>query len=470
MSTEPTAITQGQKSSLDRTLSIFADVRPGEGVTALLLAFNVFLLLGSYYLLKTVREPLILTESGAEVKSYAAAGQALLLLFLIPAYGSFAAKVDRLRLIRWVTLFFISHLGVFYVLGAAGTHIGVAFFLWVGIFNILVIAQFWAFANDVFTEDQGKRLFPMVGVGSSLGAWIGSLTAGQLFEVFEPASAPYSMMLVAGSILALCIVVTQIVNRRESDRASEQKETAEKPLGKEGGFKLSSFSSGYLLLIAILIFLLNGVNTTGEFILGKLVTAEAVAAAGSAADASAQIKQFIGSFYGNFFGWVNLISFLFQLLLVSRIFKYIGVRGAMFILPCIALGSYSLLIFMPMLGIVRIAKIMENSTDYSIQNTARHALFLPTSREGQVQGEGCHRHVFLANGRSLAGPDRLRWCPDGFRNQTLRPGQCRSRRGLAVHCRGHQPRTPQDQQKTPRRHSPKQPEPTGDDAHDVANT
>ncbi len=154
-------------------------------------------------------------------------------------------------------------------------------------------------------------------------------------------------------------------------------------------------------MIALLILLLNGVNTTGEFILGKLVTAEAVAVAGAASDASAQIKQFIGSFYGNFFGWVNLISFLFQLLLVSRIFKYIGVRGAMFILPCIALGSYSLLIFMPMLGIVRIAKIMENSTDYSIQNTARHALFLPTSREAKYKAKAAIDTFFWRMGDLL---------------------------------------------------------------------
>ncbi len=377
---------EDRKGPIETALSLFADVRPGEGPTALLLALNVFLLLGSYYLLKTVREPLILTESGAEVKSYSAAGQALLLLFLIPAYGSFAAKVDRLRLIRWVTLFFISHLAIFHLLGEAGVHIGVAFFLWVGIFSVLVIAQFWAFANDVFTEDQGKRLFPMVGVGSSLGAWIGTLTAQRLFDVFEPAVAPYRIMLVAGALLGVCIIVTQIVNRREALRAAGRQGEAAKPLGKEGGFKLI-FKQRYLLLIAILILLLNVVNTTGEFILGKLVLAQAVAAVGDVAGAPAQINQYIGSFYGGFFSWVNFLGFLFQLLLVSRIFKYIGVRGAMFILPCIALGSYALLIFMPVLGIVRIAKIMENSTDYSIQNTARHALFLPTSREAKYKAK-----------------------------------------------------------------------------------
>ena len=63
---------------------------------------------------------------------------------------------------------------------SAGLHIGIAYFLWVGIFNLMVIAQFWAFANDLYTPEQGKRLFPLIGVGSSLGAWVGSVRAGQL--------------------------------------------------------------------------------------------------------------------------------------------------------------------------------------------------------------------------------------------------------------------------------------------------
>ena len=56
------------------------------------------------------------------------------------------------------------------------------YFLWVGIFNLMVIAQFWAFANDLYTPEQGKRIFPLIGVGSSLGAWVGSVRAGQIVE------------------------------------------------------------------------------------------------------------------------------------------------------------------------------------------------------------------------------------------------------------------------------------------------
>jgi len=95
----------------------------------------------------------------------------------------------------------------------------------------------------------------------------------------------------------------------------------------------------------------------------------------------------IGAFYGDFFGWVNLLGLLLQAFVVSRLFKYVGVRGALFALPLIALGSYSLMAFIPILSVVRVAKVLENSTDYSIQNTARHALFLPTSREAKYKAK-----------------------------------------------------------------------------------
>ena len=138
----------------DRLLSAFASVREGEGIGALLLATHVFLLLSAYYILKTVRESLILTEGGAEIKAYSSAAQAMLLLLVIPAYGWLASKMKRDRLLTFVTLFFGSHLLVFVLLSGRGVHVGVAFFLWVGIFNLFVISQFWALANDLYEEEQ----------------------------------------------------------------------------------------------------------------------------------------------------------------------------------------------------------------------------------------------------------------------------------------------------------------------------
>src|SRR4029079_12462222 len=129
---------------LERSLRLFADARAGEGGTVLLLALNVFLLLASYYFIKPVREALILSGEGAEVKSYAAAGQALLLLLLVPAYGRWADRLPRRGLLNSVTAFFIVCLVGFYVLARAGVPVGVPFFLLVGLFNLMIISQLWS--------------------------------------------------------------------------------------------------------------------------------------------------------------------------------------------------------------------------------------------------------------------------------------------------------------------------------------
>src|SRR6185369_834682 len=208
----PVSVELKQKNAFERTLSAFATVHRGEGVTAILLTLNVFLLLTAYYIIKPVREALILGGPGAEIKSYAGAGQALMLLFIVPLYSAYASRTNRIRLINGITAFFISNLAIFYVLARLQFQLGVAFFLWVGLFNVILIAQFWAFANDVYSEEQGKRLFAIVGIGSSLGAIVGAKVAGWIFEPV----GPYAMMLLAACILGVCMVLMNWIHQRES--------------------------------------------------------------------------------------------------------------------------------------------------------------------------------------------------------------------------------------------------------------
>ena len=133
--------------------------------------------------------------------------------------------------------------------------------------------------------------------------------------------------------------------------------------------------------------MVNVVNTLGEFLVGKLIAADAAAAVASGAAGGASARDLIGTMSGYLQTWVNVLGFLLQAFVVSRVFKWVGVRGALFVLPLIALGSYSMIAIAPLLAVVRVAKILENSTDYSIQNTARHALFLPTSREAKYNAK-----------------------------------------------------------------------------------
>jgi AAA family ATP:ADP antiporter len=400
-----------RRNPLDRFLLLFAEVHGGEGLTAVLLTVNLFLLLTAYLIIKTVREALILSEGGAEIKSYAAAGQALLLFALVPAYGYLASRVNRIKLINGTTLFFISNLIAFYLLAQLRVPLGVVFFLWVGIFNLFIIAQFWSFANDIYSEEQGKRLFAIVAFGGSAGAVLGPKVASQLFEPM----GPYLLMLITAALLGVCLIFPNIVNRMESSRRPSAKKVsdADQPLAKDGAFKLV-LGKRYLLLIAVLMMLANVVNTTGEFILGKTVTQEAerVAAAAPPPTDSAGLsareqksklmRDFIGRFYGDFFFTVSLLSAAAQLFLVSRIMNFCGVPGSLYFLPIVAFFSYSTIAWFPVLALIRLAKVFENSTDYSLQNTARQALFLPTSREEKYKAKAAIDTFFIRIGDLLS--------------------------------------------------------------------
>src|ERR671913_1539815 len=96
-----------EKSWIDKLLSPFGDVRPGEGLTTLLMLVNIFTILVCYSVIKIVREPLILLGGGAEMRSYAAAGQAVLLMGLVPFFSWFAFRLHPVQLLVGVTLFFI---------------------------------------------------------------------------------------------------------------------------------------------------------------------------------------------------------------------------------------------------------------------------------------------------------------------------------------------------------------------------
>ena len=172
-------------------------------------------------------------------------------------------------------------------------------------------------------------------------------------------------------------------------------------MGKAGGFQLV-IRNNYLLLIAFMMLVLNLVNTTGEFILGKTVSRLVTEMVASGQTGGLNEEQMIGTFYANYQFWVNLLSALLQLFVVSRVLTYVGVRGALFFLPLIALGSYTVMAFFPLLAFIRIGKILENSTDYSIQNTTRQALFLPTSREAKYKAKTAIDSFFWRTGDALS--------------------------------------------------------------------
>jgi ATP:ADP antiporter, AAA family len=388
------------RSALERFLGLFTDVHPGEGMTALLLALNVFLILMSYYMLKPVREALILGEGSAELKSYMSAGQVVLLAFVVPYYGRLVARFPRMRLINMVTLFFIACVAVFYVLAQFQVPLAIVFFMWIGIFNLMVVAQFWSFANDVYTKEQGLRLFVIVGFGASLGAAVGAGTADRLIEPL----GVYQLMLAGGAVLALQLFITNVVDRKEGGRRPAAGAGAPVEARKSSGENAFAmvFRNRYLLLMALMLMLLNWVNTTGEYILGSIVkeTATGMIASGQANGLTE--GQLIGDFYSKYFTYVNVLGLLLQLFVVSRVVKHLGIPWAVMILPMISLGAYNILVFFPALMAVLSAKVAENATDYSLNNTVRNMLFLPCTYEQKFSAKQAIDSFFVRMGDVLS--------------------------------------------------------------------
>ena len=394
------------KSLLDKFLGLFTEVNAGEGKLSLWMTLNIFLILTAYYIAKVVREPLILAGGGAEVKAYSSALQAIVLIGAVNLYSMMVARFDRRKLLNIVILFFTACFAAFYLLGIANTqYLGVIYFVWVGIFSLTVIAQFWSFANDIYTPAEGKRLFTIIAFGGSAGAVLGAKIA----QVLIGRIGIYELLLVSGALLLGSLLITNYVESRKKTRTQEQAAVVEQvqpepPMSKSGAFKVV-FRHRYLLLIAIMILLTNWVNTTGEYILGNVVSSAAQSAVSGISDpeaAKAAEKVFIGEFYGDFFFYVNLCGLVLQLFVVSRIVKYLGIRVAIMALPMIALGGYFLIAFTPLLSLIKVAKTAENSTDYSLNNTARQMLFLPTTREQKYKAKVAIDSFFVRAGDVLS--------------------------------------------------------------------
>lgn len=358
-------------------------IRRAERRTAVLLTVTVFVLLCAYYILKTVREGLILGGGtfglrGDELKVYATGGMAVVLAVIVPAYSVFASRVSRIALIRATYAIAIASLIAFYVLGRAGVPIGLPFYLWLGIASMLLVAQFWSYASDLFSELRGRRVFATIGIGGSLGAIAGPRLA--------TLADTWTLLVLACVLLAICIALFSL-----AEIVAPPPVTPLASLAREGGFALIA-RDGYLMLIAALVVVASLVNTIGELLLSTAATDAAAHLDGAAK------RESIKAFYADFYSWVTVLGFLSQALLVSRVLAIAGGRAALFVVPAIAIIGYAAIGLAGGLAVVRVVNIIENAADYSVQNTARHALFLPLSRDAKYKAKAAIDTSFVRLG------------------------------------------------------------------------
>jgi AAA family ATP:ADP antiporter len=226
---------------------------------------------------------------------------------VVQIYGEIAKRVGRMRLLAIVFSFFVSNLVVFATLSRTTVPVGLAFLLWVGLFSYTSVAQFWPLAADMYSEEQGKRLFPVIGIGSS---WARS--PAHAWPRRSSPTVSSALMVAAAVLLVVCVSLLAWVERRTgiAGRHAEAKEQ-EEPLSNEGALHLL-LPDRYLLLVAAMVVLLNWVNSAGEYIFDRAILA-------SVADAQARgigADAFVGGVKADYFAWYNAIGMLLQLFAV----------------------------------------------------------------------------------------------------------------------------------------------------------
>jgi len=407
-------------SLLERGLRLFTDVRAGEGLTGLVMFADVFLILCAYYFVKALRDGWIAVSevaglSQVELKAYTSFAQSLLLWGIVSVYARLSARWSRRTLVTRATLVCISCLVLFWLLqpGLLFANVpgaGVAFYLWVGMFGVFVVAQFWTFAADLYAGERGKRLLPLIAVGATGGAAFGSFLTQHLLR---------SGMADSGTLLLLAIVplvgsllLTLLADAR-GPVAGMRVERSVRTAPAASGARVGSGALGmifrhrYLVVVATVAMLTNWVNTNGENLVFRVLQdtlREDVGARGITGTVAARafVRDGTTAFYGNFFFWVNLCALLAQALLASRLLRWGGIGAVLLVLPIISLVSYSSMAMLPVLHVMRLTKIAENATNYSLDNTARQVIWLPTTTEMKYWTKPAIDSLFMRLGDGMA--------------------------------------------------------------------
>lgn len=396
---------------------MFADVRPHEGATSLILVANIFLILAAFYLVKPVREGwLAVTEIGdlskLEIKAYSAFAQSILLVGILPVYARLAAKWSRHDLILRVGILFGVLLVAFWLsqpgmlLGHTPVF-GVLFYLFVGIFSVTLVAQFWAFSSDVYGAERGARLFPLVAIGAALGATLGSWIGQKLVSM--PSIDAFDLILFALIPLGLSLASAMVTDRRgtygkPSTWTTDRWEEPAAP-ASQGPYNLI-LRHRYLSATAVMIMIFTWVVTSGDNILFGIVQTELAKNLAGLGDNPAAfnlaMQESTAAFYGDLYFWINFVTLILQAFVVSRILQAGGMQALLYTTPFISLAAYAAMAFVPMLGLIKILKVAENSSTLSIHNTARQMLWLPTSKEMLYQAKPTVDTLFVRLGDGLA--------------------------------------------------------------------
>lgn len=361
-----------------RLLRKVVDVRVEE-VRALGLGFiYYFLIFSSYYVIRPIRDD-IGSANGIEKLPWLFTGTLVAMLVANALFAALVVKFSRRRFIPIVYRVLIANLLIFFVLllVISKEHqvwVGRVFFVWTSVFNLFVVSVFWAFMVDVFSTEQGKRLFGFISVGGTLGAIVGAaITAGLVQRI-----GSLNLLLISAVLLELAAQCVRLFPTTFEDSGpSIKKETAEEsPIGGQIWAGITHcIKSPYLLGICAYMFFYASTSTFLYF-------QQVDIAAHAFADRSART-----AFFAQIDLIVNVLTVLGQAFLAGRLIKWFGVGVTLAILPALSLIGFTAMGVAPTLTLLVIFLTLRRAANFAIARPAREILFTVISREDKYKAK-----------------------------------------------------------------------------------
>jgi AAA family ATP:ADP antiporter len=365
-------------------------VRPGEA-RALAWSFGYFFcLLAAYYVLRPLRDEMGVA-GGVRNLHWLFTATFVVMLAAVPLFGAVVARLPRRRFIPLVYHFFVLNLAVFWALAAfdvGRVEVARVFFVWVSVFNLFAVSVFWSFMADVFSAEQGKRLFGFIAAGGSAGALLGPVLTVWLAGPL----GPVNLLIAAALLLEAAVLCANRLEAAAAPQAGTTRAPAQAPIGGNpfAGFRLllrSSYLGGIALWVAAL-------SLCGTF----LYFAQANIVAAASDDPAVRTRIFAAIDLA-----AGLLTLLIQTMATGRLMTRYGAGPAAALLPAVFVLGFALLAATPVLALVIAFQAVQRTANFAVSNPAREVLFTVVAREEKYKAKYLIDGVVFRGGDALFG-------------------------------------------------------------------
>jgi AAA family ATP:ADP antiporter len=380
----------GSGSWLQRILARACEIHPEETRATLVSFLLVFLLMGSYYILRPVRDALASDWTDAEV-SWLWTITFFISTIAVSLYGAAISRIRFQRLVPSVYGLFAVSFILFYIgehTLAETTLLDKSFYLWVSLFSLFHISVFWSFMADTFSKQQATRLFAFIGAGASVGGIVGPATASLLVGDF----GTDALLLIASAMVALTLPLVHWLQRLKATDLNNQGVALDTSNLAIGGNPLAGFAefaqSRFLLGIGLFLFLYTAISAFVYFELKNLLDVY---------DEATRTQIWASMDLA-----VNSLTILVALFATGRMAKHLGISFTLASVPVLIGAGLLFLAAAPMVSVVVGVQIIRRAGNYAVSRPAREMLFTAVDRETRFKAKPVIDIVIYRGGDMLS--------------------------------------------------------------------